>query len=108
MEVNTQQESAATCPECGTLIQFGLLMPDDDDVWRVSRFAGRADDVTVVRPPGGGVAYGPGEAARTQAPGCRRQLGSRVISSIKRVACTLVTWKVMSPPSGAPFSAVRT
>ena len=57
MEVNIQQEAATRCPECGTSIEFGLLMPEGDGVWRVSPFAGHADDVTVIAPPGGGVAY---------------------------------------------------
>ena len=56
-EVNSQQAAATRCPECGKSIEFGLLMRDDDSVWRVSPFAGHADDVTVVAPPGGGVAY---------------------------------------------------
>ena len=68
VEVNTRQESATTCPACGASIQFGLLMPDDDGVWRVSRFAGHAEDVTVISPPGGGVAYGPQEAATIPGP----------------------------------------
>lgn len=69
VEVNAQQESATTCPACGKSIQFGLLMPGDDGVWRVSRFAGHADDVTVISPPGGRVAYGSQEAETTAAEG---------------------------------------
>ena len=57
VEVNPQQEAATRCPQCGTSIEFGLLMPEGDGVWRVSPFAGHADDVTVIAPPGGGVAY---------------------------------------------------
>ena len=57
VEVNRQQQSTTSCPECGQVIEFGLLMLDDDGVWRVSRFAGHADDVTVMRPPGGNVSY---------------------------------------------------
>lgn len=57
VEVNTQQEATTRCPECGRTIEFGLLMPEDDGVWRVSPFAGHSDDVTVIAPPGGGVAY---------------------------------------------------
>jgi hypothetical protein len=69
VELNKRQESTTRCPDCGEVIQFGLLMLDDDGVWRTSRFAGHADDVTVMRPPGGGVAY-----AQTPAD---RQVGLR-------------------------------
>jgi len=61
-EVNHEQQSTTRCPECGRAVEFGLLMLDDDGVWRVSRFAGHANDVTVIRPPGGGVSYGTGIA----------------------------------------------
>jgi hypothetical protein len=59
VELNTQQEATTQCPSCGEVVQFGLLMRGDDDVWRNSPFAGHADDVAVMRPPGGGVSYRP-------------------------------------------------
>ncbi len=62
VEVNARQESTTRCPKCGQVIDFGLLMLDDDGLWRVSRFAGKAHDVTVMRPPGGGVSYDPPKA----------------------------------------------
>lgn len=65
LEVNRRQESTTTCPKCGRVIQLGLLVLDDDGVWRISRFAGQAHDVTVMRPPGGGVSYQPPEAEAT-------------------------------------------
>ena len=57
VEINLQQQSATSCPECGTSIELGLLMLDDDGVWRISRYAGHSHDVTVMRPPGGSVSY---------------------------------------------------
>ncbi len=68
MEVNRRQASTTRCPKCGQVIELGLLMLDDDDIWRVSRFAGKARDVTVMRPPGGGVSYrGPSAKASGKA-----------------------------------------
>jgi len=64
VEINRRQGSTTACPRCGQTIQFGLLMLDDDGVWRVSSFAGQAEDVTVMRPPGGKVSY---EAPERQA-----------------------------------------
>jgi len=51
--------STTTCRNCGQVIQFGLLILDGDEVWRVSPFAGHADDVRLAEPPGGKVAYEP-------------------------------------------------
>ena len=65
VEINPRQESTSSCPKCGQLIELGLLMLDDDGVWRISRFAGQARDVTVMRPPGGGVSYQPPKADGT-------------------------------------------
>lgn len=59
VEVNRRQQSTTSCPKCGQVVELGLLMLDDDGLWRISRFAGHADDVTVMRPPGGKVSYGP-------------------------------------------------
>ncbi len=66
VELNLHRQSTTRCPRCGATIELGLLMLDDDGVWRVSRFAGHADDVTVIAPPGGGVAY---EVGDRDAPG---------------------------------------
>jgi len=66
LEVNRRQESTTGCPKCGEVIELGLLMLDEDGVWRISRFAGQAHDVTVMRPPGGGVSY---EHPRAEATG---------------------------------------
>jgi hypothetical protein len=52
-----RQASTVNCPSCGQVIQFGLLIRDDGEVWRVSRFAGHADDVRLSEPPGGDVSY---------------------------------------------------
>src|SRR3954469_7031183 len=68
VELNRRQESTTRCPDCGEVIQFGLLMLDADGVWRTSRFAGHADDMTVMRPPGGGVSYARTPAARPDHP----------------------------------------
>ena len=57
LRVNRPQSSTTTCPECGQPIEYGLLLLDDDGLWRVSEFAGHADDVTLMRPPGGEVSY---------------------------------------------------
>ena len=74
VELNLHQQSTTSCPECGGTIELGLLMLDDDGVWRVSRFAGHADDVTVIAPPGGGVSYA---AVGDQAPGDARSGSER-------------------------------
>lgn len=57
VEVNNRQEATTGCPSCGRRIELGLLMLEDDGVWRVSPFAGHADDVTLTRAPGGPVSY---------------------------------------------------
>ena len=57
VELNLLQQSATRCPGCGGRIELGLLVLDDDGLWRVSRFAGHADDVTVIGAPGGSVSY---------------------------------------------------
>ena len=57
VELNLLQQSATACPGCGERIELGLLVLDEDGLWRVSRFAGHADDVTVIGAPGGSVSY---------------------------------------------------
>ena len=57
VELNLLRQSATACPGCGARIELGLLVLDEDGLWRVSRFAGHADDVTVIGAPGGNVSY---------------------------------------------------
>ena len=60
-----RRPSTTTCPKCGQLIQLGLLILEEDEVWRVSRFAGHADDLRLSYPPGGNVSYEPGKRPET-------------------------------------------
>ena len=95
-----REASSTICPACARVIQFGLLVLEEDDVWRVSRYAQMSADVSVVRPPGGQVAY----ESRSTAGGIG---GVTEESEVRRRAVSVIEGRAPDVGAGAQREAVE-
>jgi hypothetical protein len=94
---------SVACPGCTHVVELGLLVLDDDDVWRVSPFAGHASDVSVAGPPGGQISY---RRRESEAPGAATAQTAEEAKTRQR-ALSVIDGRAPDVGAGAQREAVE-